>query len=135
MTLNEYQELALRTAPDEIASPNEGGGEDGSDTSVRSLTDLLHGAAGACTEAGELMDIVKKKTFYGKSVDWTNVIEESGDILWYLAIVARASGVSLDQIAAINIAKLRARYPNRFETDKALNRDLESERRILEETP
>lgn len=116
MDLNEYQGLALRTAHART-EPEE---------------DLLHGAAGVCTEAGELMDVYKKFRFYKKPVDWVNVKEEVGDVLWYLALVCRAADISLEEAARANIEKLQVRYPDRFDHEAALKRDLSSERRTLE---
>jgi NTP pyrophosphatase (non-canonical NTP hydrolase) len=118
-TLNEYQIAALRTAPKPTA-PEE---------------DLMHAAAGVCTEGGELMDVFKKFHFYGKPIDWTNVEEEIGDVLWYLALACRASGTTLEAVAEKNIAKLKARYPDKFTNFRAINRDLEAERKILENEP
>ena len=93
---------------------------------------ILHAAIGLSTEAGELLDAVKKSLFYGKDFDRTNAIEELGDIFWYLALGCEALGVTFEEVQATNIAKLRARYPERFKTAQALSRDLEKEREILE---
>lgn len=116
MTINEYQELALRTAPPRISQ----------------IEDLEHAAMGLCTEAGELLDPCKKHLFYGKPIDWTHIVEEAGDSLWYAALVARAAGVPLEEIAKLNIAKLRCRYPVKFDEGHALNRDIKVERGALE---
>ena len=43
--------------------------------------------------------------------------------------------VSIDDILEKNILKLKARYVNKFSSDKAINRDLETERKILEGKP
>ena len=43
---------------------------------------LLHAAIGAATEAGELLDAIKKALFYGKEVDEVNFKEEIGDACW-----------------------------------------------------
>lgn len=116
MTLHEYQTAALRTAPRDVTPYH----------------DLLHGAMGVATEAGELLDVVKKNWAYHKPIDHVNIREEIGDVLWYLALLARATGSDLDQIAATNVAKLRARYPEKFTNEQALHRDLGAERAILE---
>lgn len=120
LNLNLYQQLALRTAPAHSAP-------DGAP-----LNDLAHGAMGVCTEGGELLDVVKRHEFYGKPVDWVNIREEMGDVLWYLALLARASGTTLNEVAAANIRKLEARYPDKFTTEAALHRDLTAERAALE---
>ena len=78
------------------------------------------------------MDVVKKNVFYGKPIDWTNVIEEAGDLLWYLAVLARATNTPLEEIGRINIAKLQKRYPDKFTTEHAIHRDLDGERKVLE---
>jgi len=62
-----------------------------------------------------------------------NAREEAGDLLWYLALIARALGTDLETIARTNIEKLRTRYPGKFTAEAALNRDLEAERKTLEE--
>lgn len=116
MELSQYQEAALRTAPE----------------GVTPYHDLLHGALGVATEAGELLDVIKKNHAYGRELDHTNIREEIGDVLWYLALLARATGSSLDSIAEANVAKLRTRYPEKFTTHHAINRNLAAERATLE---
>ncbi len=96
------------------------------------LARLLHGALGACTETGELQDMIKKHLIYGKPLDLVNVIEEIGDTMWYLAIVLDACGVTMSDAMQRNITKLRLRYPEKFTSEKALNRDLAAERAALE---
>jgi NTP pyrophosphatase (non-canonical NTP hydrolase) len=123
MTLQEYQDAALRTAPPRVEKPV------GTD-----IHDLLHGAMGVCTEGGELLDAMKKHEFYGKPIDWINVKEELGDIFWYLAIGCRAANISLEEVAETNIAKLKRRYPDRFTSAAAINRDISAERAVLEES-
>jgi len=93
---------------------------------------LLHSAMGLSTEANELVDQMKKVIFYGKELDVTNFIEEVGDALWYLAVACDELGVSFEEVMELNINKLKARYGNKFTEDAALNRDLETERKILE---
>lgn len=95
---------------------------------------LLHGAIGCCTEAGELQDMLKKHFFYGKPLDLVNIMEEAGDMLWYIAILLDAAGYTMSQAMDTNIAKLRKRFPDKYDDNKALNRDLVSERKILEGT-
>ena len=93
---------------------------------------LLHAAIGLCTESGEVQDALKKHLFYGKPLDKVNLAEELGDIFWYMAILADTLGVSFDEIQEKNIAKLKARYGAKFSEAAALNRDLDTERKILE---
>lgn len=94
----------------------------------------LHAAIGLSTEAGELTDAFKKALFYGKPLDRVNVIEEAGDLLWYLALLFDSLGSSFEEAAEKVIAKLRARYPEKFSGELAINRDLVNERAVLEGT-
>lgn len=75
---------------------------------------LLHGAIGISGEAGELMDAVKKHVLYGKELDRANVLEESGDILWYMSIVLESVGSSFEEVMQLNQDKLDKRYPGGF---------------------
>jgi NTP pyrophosphatase (non-canonical NTP hydrolase) len=93
---------------------------------------LLHGAMGLCTEAGELQDQLKKHIFYGKPLDVVNIAEECGDLFWYLAETLTAIDARFIDVMHRNIEKLRARYPEKFTEDKAINRDLDAERAVLE---
>lgn len=97
---------------------------------------ILHMAMGLTTEAAEIMDALKKHLFYGKELDVVNLAEEMGDQFWYLAGMARVLGYTgFDQIMQTNIDKLKARFPDKFTEDKALVRDLDNEREILERCP
>lgn len=93
---------------------------------------LLHAGIGMTTEAGEFIDMLKKHIFYGKPLDLVNLREEIGDLLWYCAIAVDALGTNMDDVMTINIDKLKARYPDKFSEFLAENRDLETERAILE---
>lgn len=83
---------------------------------------MLNGAMGLNGEAGEVIDILKKHIFQGHDLDVDHIAKECGDCLWYLAILAKGAGYTLDEIAEMNVTKLRKRYPDGFETDKSLNR-------------
>jgi len=93
---------------------------------------ILHAALGCVTEAGELADTLKKHLFYNKKLDLVNLEEEAGDLCWYIAILADELGVSFEYLWERNIAKLKARYPDKFTEERAVNRNLEVERKILE---
>ncbi len=96
-------------------------------------TRVLHAAIGLVTESGELIDAIKKASFYGKELDVTNIKEEAGDILWYLAILFDELDTDFETEQARVIAKLKARFPDKFTEDKAFNRDLSKERKVLEQ--
>ena len=106
-----YQSLAMRTAkPMDVKD------------------DLLHAALGLTGEAGEFADCIKKHWAYNKPLDSQNAIEELGDLLWYIALACNALGVSMDEVAAINLEKLRKRYPKQYQDELAVFRaDKQSE--------
>lgn len=85
----------------------------------RKLAVLGLGLAG---EAGEVVEHIKKFVGHGHELNREHVKKELGDVLWYLAAVASQCGLRLDDVAAANIAKLRARYPNGFSHDDSRNR-------------
>lgn len=93
---------------------------------------LLHSTIGLATEAGEALDAVKKHLYYGKPLDKTNLKEEMGDLFWYLAIMADVLEVDFAEVMQNNIEKLKARYGDKFSDLKANERDLSTERKILE---
>lgn len=93
---------------------------------------LQHGNMGLETEVGEFGDSLKRHIFYGKPYDRVNAKEEIGDVMWYIALLANALEVDLQEILDINIAKLKARYPQKFTETDALVRDLAAERVVLE---
>jgi NTP pyrophosphatase (non-canonical NTP hydrolase) len=101
------------------------------DLEVESLDDL-HMVLGIASESGELVDVFKKWLAYGKEIDWVNVQEELGDLMWYIVGMCNINGWDLEDILEQNAAKLKTRYPNKFEETKALNRDLDKEREVLE---
>jgi NTP pyrophosphatase (non-canonical NTP hydrolase) len=121
MTANEYQQLALRT---EATPPFI--------TDDLRLSRVMHGAMGMVTESAELMDMLKKHILYGKTFDLVNVKEEAADCLWYIALALDACGFTLEEAMESNIQKLRVRYPVKFTEEQALVRDLDAERKSLE---
>lgn len=119
MTGNEYQQLAMRT-------------NDGLNTIRLALTmnincdiiiaQLLNGVLGLTGEAGEVSDLVKKGIFHEKGIDLEHLKKELGDCAWYLAMICDACGFTLDDVMQTNIDKLKARYPQGFDTFRANNR-------------
>lgn len=96
------------------------------------LLDDLHMVLGMQTESAELADVYKKHIAYGKELDLVNIKEELADQMWYIANLCNLHGWDLRDILQTNINKLRARYPDKFDKDLALNRNLVKEREILE---
>jgi NTP pyrophosphatase (non-canonical NTP hydrolase) len=104
--------------------------------SVRAIR-LMHSILGLASEVGEIADQLKKHVFYGKELDVVNLAEELGDVFWYEALMANELAtthpdISFDSIEEVNIAKLKKRYGDKFSEQRAVKRDLDVERRILE---
>ncbi len=76
--------------------------------------DTTNAALGLAGEAGEVAELVKKRRFQGRPYDRSKMLEELGDVLWYLDLMAQLHGFTLDYVAAANVEKLTARYPNGF---------------------
>jgi NTP pyrophosphatase (non-canonical NTP hydrolase) len=106
MTLDEYQEQALKTAGDDIRGS------------------IVYSMAGVGGEAGEYLDVVKKHVFHKHPFESCRekALKELGDVLWGLAQAAGAWGLTLNEVAETNVAKLRARYPNGFSPEASINR-------------
>ena len=72
--------------------------------------DLLHMAVGVSGEAGELLDAIKKHAIYHKPLDLENVIEELGDLEFFMERIRQIAGITRQQTIEANIAKLGKRY-------------------------
>lgn len=105
--LNQYQDLAVRTA----VYPGAG---TGSDTAVSYVGFKLAG------ETGEVMEKIAKFRWRGDPLPETTnlpreayirevVKKELGDALWYIAALAFEHGLTLEDIATANVAKLSSR--------------------------
>ncbi|HZS43396.1 MAG TPA: nucleoside triphosphate pyrophosphohydrolase family protein [Candidatus Paceibacterota bacterium] len=125
MNINEYQKLAETTESKDFDKISER-------LTVDNIR-FLHAILGLASELGELADQLKKHIFYGRPLDKINLSEEAGDLVWYLALVSNVPGMlSLEETLERNIAKLKARYGEKFSEFYAANRNLDSERKILE---
>ena len=96
------------------------------------ILDDLHMVLGMQTEVAEIADVYKKCIAYKKPLDLVNIKEELGDAMWYIANLCNMHGWDLRDVLDTNIAKLEARYPEKFTEEQALNRNLSVERQILE---
>ena len=95
MDLNDYQNAARRTAV--YAEPHR----------------VIYPALGLASEAGEVAGKIKKVLRDQDGDFGREPIEaikgELGDVLWYVAVLAGDLGLSLEAIAAANLAKLASR--------------------------
>ena len=93
MDLNEYQNRALKTA----IYPSEMG--------------LVYTVLGLVGESGEVAEKIKKMIRDGRPTAeaYPEIIRELGDVLWYVAVIAKEMGVALDTVATDNLKKLEDR--------------------------
>lgn len=106
LTLAEYQALAARTL----------------NASLTTEERLMDAAAGLAEEAGEVLGLVRKHLFMHHGLDTARLAAELGDALWCLTAAAGALGLTLDDVAAANLAKLRRRYPEGYSDGASVNR-------------
>jgi NTP pyrophosphatase (non-canonical NTP hydrolase) len=97
MTFDEYQKQALTTAK----------------FSGDELRDIMHWILGVTGESGEIAEKVKKiirdKDGVITAEDKKELAKEIGDVLWYLATLSHQLDVSFEEVANINLAKLKSR--------------------------
>lgn len=119
MNGKEYQELAMRTydgyAMNRLSS-------DVMSATFYETAALLNGVLGLTGEAGEVSDLIKKGIFHEKGIDKEHLEKELGDVMWYIALICHTCSFNLDEIMQMNIDKLKARYPEGFDTTRANNR-------------
>lgn len=80
---------------------------------------LLHAAMGLASEAGEIIDEIKKHVFYGLELNETALVKEMGDAEWYMQLLRNTIGVGRQFVVDRNIKKLKDRHPNGFTTESA----------------
>lgn len=105
LTANDYQRMAMRTAGD------------------KSENYLDNAIMGLCGEVGECADIVKKHHFQGHELDHEKLKDELSDVCWYVALLATALGLSLEEVMLHNVEKLKKRYPDGFSKERSIHRE------------
>lgn len=83
---------------------------------------LLHMAVGVSGEAGELLDAVKKAAIYCKPIDRENVVEELGDLEFYIEGLRQGMGITREETIEHNIKKLSERYKTGYSNQAAQDR-------------
>lgn len=83
---------------------------------------MVHASMGIAGEAGEVIDAVKKTWIYGKPLDRENILEECGDLLFYISALLTQTGYTLDDAMNANMDKLKKRYPDGYTDNAALAR-------------
>lgn len=80
---------------------------------------ILHMVVGISGESGELLDCVKKAVIYRKPIDMNNLIEELGDLEFYMEGLRQSFGITRSQTLGHNITKLSKRYEGLKFTNEA----------------
>ena len=101
MNINEYQKAALRTDYKSYEDFHTG------DVSPR----LDYAIIGMVTESAKLLDITKKTKKSLTPLNREKVIEELGDLLWYMNLAISELGLSYEEIAQANLTKISKKYP------------------------
>lgn len=84
---------------------------------------LLHMAVGIAGEAGELLDAIKKHVIYKKELDYANVIEELGDLEFYMEGLRNPLNINRSTTLEQNYRKLSKRYSSgKYSNDQAQER-------------
>lgn len=80
----------------------------------------------------KMLDILKKKIYYNKGFNIELIKKLSINMFYLLNYYCEKNNTNVGNILDININKLKARYGDKFSSERAINRDLETEREILE---
>lgn len=105
MHLNQYQAMAQRTM-----NPN-----------LEQFETIYHALHGMSAEIGELHGLYQK-SYQGHELEPEHLKKELGDLMWFIAEFCTAYGWTMEEIAKLNIDKLKARYPEGFDAEKSLHR-------------
>lgn len=130
MNANKYQKLAMRTndgkASDRLIGKMQEYdmkfANDHSDNDCVDIGGIFNACLGLSGEVGEFNDMIKKWVFHEKELDMEHAKKEAGDILWYVVMLCESFGWNMDEIMQMNVDKLKARYPEGFDVERANNR-------------
>jgi NTP pyrophosphatase (non-canonical NTP hydrolase) len=113
LKLNDYQEISKRTMPKMVEGQYEIYYSDWSKTNY---------AMGIAGEAGEVTDYLKKVLHHGHPMNEEKLKYELGDVLHYVAGICTMYGFRMEEVATLNIMKLKERYPEGFNVSGSINR-------------
>jgi len=84
-------------------------------TQQQTLSMLAIGLGG---EVGEVLEPIKKHLYHEKELNKEALLDEVGDVLWYLHGICIEIDYSLVEALQCNIKKLTARYPEGFDASR-----------------
>lgn len=120
MTGSEYQALAMRTNDGQSSYRLERAVSERD--AYYDMGGIVMATMGLSGEVGELNDMIKKWIFHKNDMEIAHAKKELGDIMWYIACMAESFGWNLDEIMQMNIDKLKVRYPDGFDIERANHR-------------
>ena len=106
MNIEEYQSKSQRTV----------------NTNLQIDEQVANLCMGLCGECGEVVDYLKKYIYHGHLVEKKKLVEELGDVMWYITNLATLFEIPMTYILEENIKKLEERYPEGFSEEKSINR-------------
>lgn len=115
MTITQEQELAYSQRVADLVKP-------GATIALElngHTAHAIHMVLGIAGEAGELVDAVKKYAIYRKEIDIENVIEELGDLEFYMEGLRQGFGITREETIKANTAKLSVRYKDHEYSDQS----------------
>jgi NTP pyrophosphatase (non-canonical NTP hydrolase) len=117
MDADKYQKSCMRTAkelesPHDLLMPAIGlGGEAAEVLELLEEVGIEFLKPSLNVRVGKALERIKKHAYHGKTLNVGELAKELGDVLWYLAVLADAAGLSLSTVMERNVEKLNERYP------------------------
>lgn len=112
--------------------------KDFSESTKRTMVDLkdsdkniYHALFGMQTELGEITDLYKKKLAYNKHFSKEQLMDEVGDLLFYISEFLRFTNLDIETILQKNSDKLKVRFPEKFEEARAVSPNKEEEMKVF----
>lgn len=105
MTMNDYQKAARRTQREDMTPEQK----------------LMHALHGMTSEVGEIHGVFQK-SYQGHPLSKEKLIDETGDLLWFVAELCDALDIDLADVARANLDKLWRRYPEGFDSVRSRER-------------
>lgn len=83
---------------------------------------IKNASMGLTGEAGEVVDIIKKYAYQGHELEVEELIDELGDVMYYLCWLCMLLQIDFSEICFNNMNKLTKRYPDGFDEERSINR-------------
>jgi hypothetical protein len=90
---------------------------------------VFHAIIGIATESAELLEALPLDD---TPIDMVNVGEEFADVCWYGSLLLDEIKMTWQRVMTTVILKLKLRFPDKFNKDRANSRNLDAERQVLE---